>query len=282
MHRGVPTADSRRVSRHRLGHLDLVLDLPVRLASAVSGFAFLDLAESSFATDGEPAVTVTAVVEVERGDTSGDPEYRIDGRIGDPEWRACAPIWWDAEGQGLERVRARLREDRPQDLPLGLRSFLRLLLAETFLRTGGIALHASAVSRAQGAIVMMAPSGGGKTTTVTRFAPESVLADDFTLVSPCPGGFCVPRSPLPGREGTAVTGSPARLWRLVEIEKAAEAGYLPLRGGSAMAAVVRAALVRSCDLAAREALLDVSHRLAVAAGIGRLKVSLSGDPWGVL
>ncbi len=210
----------------------------------------------------------------------------VSGCFGEGSWKvthAGRLLRWEARGEGLRSVRVALAltGDGVEDGYI-VRSFLRFYLAETVARTGGVALHASAVARPEGATVFMARSGGGKTTLVRTFGRGRGLGDDFVLVAPEGGGFCVVPSPVAGREGTPVEGEAAPLWRLCEMKKGAVTRVEPLREVEQVAAVLRHAVLFTRDLAARRALLDTVLRLVREVGVVRLCQSLETPPWEAL
>lgn len=208
------------------------------------------------------------------------------GRFGDREWGvryAGRFTRWAARGEGLRRVRVSLAlsGDGVEDGYV-IRSFLRFFIAETLVRAGGVALHAGAVARPEGAAVFMARSGGGKTTMVRRFGRDGGLGDDFVIVTRVGGTFWVHPSPVAGREGTPVPGRTAVLWRLCEMEKGEATGVESLRPPEQVAAILRHAVLFTRDVAARRALLDTVLRLVREVGVVRLRQSLDTPPWEAL
>ncbi len=204
------------------------------------------------------------------------------GTFGTPAWRFERPPWWMAEGEGIATVRAELNATGPRVRRFAMRSLLRFLVSESLLRIGGVALHAAAITRPGGVAVLMADSGGGKTTAATRFGGDGVLADDFCLVVPGPAGFTVHPSPFPGREQTPASGRGAPLWRMAEIVKADRARFARWTRPETVAAILRHAIVTTADLDARGRLLDVAMRLSDAVPCGALSLSLRTTPWASL
>lgn len=210
----------------------------------------------------------------------------IRGCLDSSDWTARYAgryLRWEAKGQGFQRVRVAvaLSGDDAEDGYV-IRSFLRFFIAEMLVRRGGVALHAASVSRREGAAVFMARSGGGKTTLIGRFGQDGGLGDDFTMVSRVEGQFLVYPSPLSGREGTAVTGHAAPLWRLCEMEKGESTRAERMPVCEQAAAILRHAILFTRDVAARQALLDTVLRLARAVGVVRLHQSLGTPPWEAL
>ena len=256
------------------GHICIALDGPVPCAPLV------------VCPPPDPVIpsllTVRVDVELAQGRGWGGHEYRHSGQIGGQRWTASAPVWWEAEGRGLEEVHCRIWTDGPGGPRLAVRSLLRFLVAEVAVRTGGLAVHAAAVSRPEGAVVLLAPSGGGKTTLACTFGRDAVLADDFCLISPVGDRFRVPVSPLPGREGLVPTGRPAWLWRVAQVVKADEVAFAPLPRAEAVRAVLGSSILFSRDKGALDALLGTAIRLLTETVVGRLWATLEHEPWGVM
>lgn len=265
-----------------LGHVSITIEAAEALEADLRAWPGLVLDGGEDPALGEPVLSVRVQAETTPGGPVGPPEYQCHGRVGDRRWGASSPAWWDAEGHGLDRVRLRLRSGGPGGPCLGIRSFLRFLASEVFARTGGVALHAAAVARPEGAVVLLARSGGGKTTAARAFGQGAVLADDFCLLSPARDRFRVLRSPFPGREATPPAGRPAWLWRIVEIEKAGRVSLVPLPRDEAVASVLKAAFLFGPDRDGRAAILEVALRLVTGYGVGRLRLNLTDEPWGVL
>ncbi len=208
------------------------------------------------------------------------------GRFGKAEWRvryAGRFLRWWARGEDLRRVRVALAlSGDPAEDGFIIRSFLRFFIAETLVRTGGVALHAGAVARPEGAAVFLAKSGGGKTTLVRRFGQDGGLGDDFVVVARNGGRFVVIPSPVAGREGTAVRGRAAPLWRVCDLVKGKATRVEAMRGPEQVAAILRRAVLFSRDLEARRALLDTALGLVREVGVVRLHQSLDTPPWEAL
>jgi radical SAM protein with 4Fe4S-binding SPASM domain len=231
---------------------------------------------------------IDLVAQVCAGDAgTGVPALRGGTRrdlqaFGTPAWRFERRPHWIAEGEGTRHVRARILATSTAGRRVAERSFVRFLLSEALLASGGVALHAAAVARPRGAVVLMADSGGGKTTFARRFGDSDALADDFCLVAPSGEGFEVVPSPFPGRERLPAEGRAARLWRLAELAKARGPAFHPLGMADAVAAVLRHAIASSKGHDARGRLLDVAVRVASSVPAGRLEFGLDRDPWPAL
>ncbi len=243
------------------------------------------------------------LVSTKAGDTRGPVLSRIElvavrrearqrrglvvrGTFGEGVWQAQYAgryLRWKARGRGLEQVRVglALTGEEAED-GYCMRSFIRFFLAELLARNGGVALHAGAVARPEGAVVFMARSGGGKTTLVRTFGRGRGLGDDFVLIVPEGGGFRVVPSPVAGREGTPIEGEASPLWRLCEMVKGEDTQVEPMPDSEQVAAIMRHAVLFTGDLVARRTLLDTVLRLAQSVGVLRLTQSLAVPPWEAL
>jgi hypothetical protein len=214
------------------------------------------------------------------------PPHRPYVREGDPArgpWRLGHDPLWVAEGDGLASVTVRIVElPAPAAPEFGLRQFLRYYVSEALLALGGLALHAAAATRPEGATVFLAPSGGGKTTLVRRHAGAGALSDDMALVVPGRGGPWVVPSPFPGREGVSTTGTAAPLVRIVDLRKGEPPNWMRLSIADAVTLLVLRAKVPDNALPVRERVLDSALRLAQEPGVLRLGLPIDRSPWTIL
>lgn len=263
----------------RVGPFDVRFDFPADLAEVLDG-AVLGLA-----TMGDAVAYRVEWLRARR-----EPARRrglvVQGTFGTGKWcvrHAGRFTRWEARGVGLDhaRVFVALTGDGVEDGYI-VRSFLRFFLAETLARTGGVALHAGAVARPEGAAVFMARSGEGKTTLVRCFGQDAGLGDDFVLVTQVDGLYHVFPSPVAGREGTPVLGGPAPLWRLCEMEKASATEVEKVSQKDQVAAILRHVVLFTKDLAVRRRLLDTVVSLVQKVGVVRLRQCLTIPPWEVL
>jgi len=214
------------------------------------------------------------------------PPNRPYVREGDPArgpWRLGQDPLWMAQGDGLEQVAVEIvTHPTPAGPEYGLRQFLRYYVSEALLALGGLALHAAAVARPEGATVFLAPSGGGKTTLVRRHSGAGALADDMALVVPGRGGPWVVPSPFPGREGVAATGLAAPLVRIVDLLKGETLARVRLPTADAVALLVLRAKVPDGARPVRERVIDAALRLAREPGMERLGLPIDRSPWTLL
>ncbi len=79
---------------------------------------------------------------------------------------------------GITRSRPSVSGLEPEGDPTPLEPPLRMLLAYELARRDGLLMHASGWSDHRGALVFLAVSGGGKTTTAKKLPHVGVLSDD--------------------------------------------------------------------------------------------------------
>ncbi len=80
----------------------------------------------------------------------------------------------------------------------GINALLRVLVALTLLKEGGLLLHASGVRVGKGAYVFPGRSGAGKSTLSKRFARADVLSDEVVAVRLRRGRVEACGTPFPG------------------------------------------------------------------------------------
>lgn len=122
--------------------------------------------------------------------------------------------------------------------PTALDTPLRLLMSYELLRGDGLLLHASGYADRRGAVLFLAVSGGGKTTTARKLPHEGVLSDDQVALTRSPEGWTAHALPFVGEYARATRPARAPLRALVLLEKASE---VTLRGVSAPVALARVA-----------------------------------------
>lgn len=201
----------------------------------------------------------------------------VDGEVGGGRWSVLnrRPAW-TCEGSGLSSVRLVLRGREPG---AALASFLKFLLSEVLVRTGGLAVHGAAVRRPGGAIVALAPSGGGKTTLVRTFGGHDTIGDDYSAFAPASDGWVVFPVPFSGREGTVAEAPAAPLRLIAELGKAEVPSWRPFGRAAAVSLIVHHALLYTRSLSVRTALLDTAGRLVRSVPAGRLGFNLVDPPW---
>lgn len=122
--------------------------------------------------------------------------------------------------------------------PTALDTPLRLLVSYELLQNNGLLLHASGYADRRGAVLFLAVSGGGKTTTARKLPHEGVLSDDQVALTRATEGWTAHALPFVGEYARATRPLRSPLRALVLLEKASE---VSLRGVSAPTALARVA-----------------------------------------
>jgi len=223
-------------------------------------------------------------VRLEGGESGqgANAEVLVHGPFAAPGWFASLGRLWKAWGEDGGAVRVACDVSAPAVTDLALTSFLRFLVAEAAARSGGLAFHACAVARPDGAALLLARSDGGKTTFARTFGHLGVIGDDYCVVAPLRGRLWVFPTPFRGREGTPVSSPALPLWRAAELVKSDRVTREPLRGSDAVVAVLRHVLLFSMDRSLRLAVLETAARVASEGRMARLWFGLRDDPWKVL
>jgi len=205
----------------------------------------------------------------------------VTGTFGEGTW-VRRGMGWEATGLGLGPVDVRCEGTDFLSYRMTTGSFIRFFMAHLAILRGGMSLHAASVARPEGAYVLMAHSGGGKTTFARTFGRQVILADDHSFIVPIKDRMWVWPSPFPGREGTAVTTSPMPLVGIDELAQDPRTWYEPLRCRDGLAALLAYAVVFEFDQTTRRHLLDNALAIVRHDQVGRLHFNLTNDPWEVL
>jgi len=201
------------------------------------------------------------------------------GDFGGVRWRR-GDTGWVASGQALRIVDVACRGSDFLSCRTSLGGFLRHFLAHLSVRRGGLSLHAASVVHGAGAFVLMAHSGGGKTTFARRFGAGGVLADDHSFVLPWRNQMWVWPSPFPGREGMVVDPDPMPLIGMVQLARGPSTRWMALPKVDRIEALMAHAVLFDTDTVTRQLLLDQVLRLE--RRVGRLELDLDHDPWEAL
>jgi hypothetical protein len=166
--------------------------------------------------------------------------------------------------------------------PKAASELLVLLAAAALELSGGLCLHATAVELDHGAVLLLGPSGAGKTTAAQLLGDVPCLAYDRVAVAPSGPGGGYEVWALPGGSPPRLARSRARVLPLagfVRVAQAYEKSQVRALGPSEATLYLREAVeigVGAGFLEARR-LETVSH-LALAAAGGRAEVVL-GQAW---
>lgn len=192
-----------------------------------------------------------------------------------------ALTWWPrerrAEGERVawETKLVGATDVTPLDTPL------RLLLSHALPARDGLLVHASGYGDARGAVVFMAPTRGGKTTTTRKLPHDHVLSDDQVALRREGGVWWAYALPFVGEYARATTPRRARLRAVVLLEKAPTLSLTPVPPGEALARVLRCTVrfVRGGDAGP---LLGLAGDLVEAIPVRRLALAKDDPIDGVL
>lgn len=184
---------------------------------------------------------------------------------------------WSADGGALlaRGLEAELRRVAPgrfeadvrlQDLEYGVSHAMTALSAMAVQREGGLVLHAAAVEHAGRAVLLIGPSGAGKTTAGNLCHGARWIARDRLAVLPrgdawlawgMPGGDELELAPAPPKPYPVLA-----LWRVRRNDTSAQ--LTPLTGARAVALVREATQLTGGVGAERDAL---THAIALVEGV---------------
>lgn len=167
---------------------------------------------------------------------------------------------------GRHAATARVRPTEPVVDPMDdvtpIDTPLRLQLASELPSRGGAMVHACGYADGRGAVLFIARSGGGKTTTARKLPEDHVLSDDLVAVRRTPDGWDALSLPFVGEWRRPTTPRRARVRALVFLRKAEalSVGDCPAR--EAFAETLQAMVWFAQGDPAAAALLDHAHDLA--------------------
>ncbi len=119
-------------------------------------------------------------------------------------------------------VRPTMVTDEPMHDITPLDTPLRLQLASELPARGGAMVHACGYADDRGAVLFVARSGGGKTTTARKLPEAHVLSDDLVAVRRTPAGWDAFSLPFVGEWRRPTVPRRARLRAVVFLRKADE------------------------------------------------------------
>lgn len=186
-------------------------------------------------------------------------------------WRPAARR---ADGERVESASQRpaLIDATALDTPL------RLILSHELPARDGLLVHAAGYGDARGAVVFMAPTQGGKTTTTRKLPEAHVLSDDQVALRREGGRWWAYALPFVGEYAKATTPRRCPLRAIVLLEKAPSLTLDRVRGGAALARVMRCT-VRFARGGDGAALLGLVGDLTAATPVYRLALA-KDDPVG--
>lgn len=210
--------------RARFGAYETPADAPPSRASPIALTLRVD---PDWKLPREPSVAYPGVEVTREGDTihylRAHDELRWNPSTRQAEGTALPPL------AGLRAV-----ED-----PTALDTPLRLLVSYELLCGDGLLLHASGYGDGRGAVLFLAVSGGGKTTTARKLPHEGVLSDDQVALTRSPEGWTAHALPFVGEYARATRPLQAPLRALVLLEKASEVSLRRVSAPVALARVAR-------------------------------------------
>lgn len=204
---------------------------------------------------------------------------------GDPDagpWRAVYEPYWQAHGTGWGSAEVTLGTQNRVPVARALYLFLRFWISELIRLRGGLVVHAAAVRRPQGAVLLVAPSRGGKTTFVRTHGGNDVLGDDHAILVLRQGRFFVVPSPFPGREGTVAGAKEAPLWQIAALFKGAAPVVEDFPPSEAVGLLIRNSFMAFSSTQGRQRLLDRVVDLTIDSPVARLTSTLDLPPWQAL
>jgi hypothetical protein len=187
-----------------------------------------------------------------------------------------ALTWWPAaqraEGERVGAVSKRpaVVDATPLDTPL------RLILSHELPRRGGLLVHAAGYGDARGAVVFMAPTRGGKTTTTRKLPHACVLSDDQVALRREGGAWWAYALPFVGEYARATVPQRHPLRAIVLLEKASKLSLVRATPGEAIARVLGCTVrfVRGGDASV---LLALAAELTTTTPVWRLALA-KDDP----
>ncbi len=145
----------------------------------------------------------------------------------------------------------------PADTPL------RLLASYALLARGrGALVHASGVLYRDRGVLLIGPSGAGKTTSARLAAPGSVLSDDQVALLETPAGLALESTPFVGLYGHTIAPTRAPLAALVVLDRSSPGRLEPIGRAEAFGALVRCLPLYARTPATASAALRLAERAA--------------------
>lgn len=207
-----------------------------------------------------PLVVVKVDASVRSAGPREDPR-RIDAG---PDWvrTADAHVRWRREGHGRYAAEAEL------EAPYGLSHMTTALTGALVSAEGGVVLHAAAVVLEERAVLLIGPSGAGKTSAACLCGGTRWLAKDRVALLPTSAGWRA--WGMPGGDDITLPQAPNRPLPVAAIARVRRADEAPsLRRLDPLRALV--ALRESTQTAGSEPALDAPAALAEAVPVYELR-----------
>ncbi len=215
-----------------------------------------------------PAVTPVAVFPAADGRVLDDGRVSFVRLFDELTYEPTARI---ATGRttGTSRDLAAIEDPTPIDTPL------RLLLSYELPRRRGLLVHACGFADPRGAVVFMAPSGGGKTTTARKLPHATVLSDDQVALRWTPEGWCAWSLPFVGEYARATRPQKARLRAVVLLSQASEVSLARVSAQTALPKVLSGTVYFVRGDPGSAALLD--HAIDLVASVPVYSLGITRD-----
>ena len=153
--------------------------------------------------------------------------------------------------------------------PTALDTPLRFIASLALPRHEGLLMHASGYADARGAVLFLAVSGGGKTTTARKLPHANVLSDDQVALRRVAGEWTAFALPFVGEYRRATVPRRAPLRAVVLLAKGEGAALARVPPAAAIASVMRCA-VNFAPGPHNATLLDLAADLATRVPVHRL------------
>lgn len=159
----------------------------------------------------------------------------------------------------------------------------RVLTALLLDRAGGLLLHGAGLVRGGRGLLLLGPSGTGKTTAARNAAGAIVLNDDLVALLPgAPGAWRLLATPFSNATQVRPAPGQAPLAGILRLRPAPEPAIQPLSAGRAVAELLGAVPVLVADAQRLPPLLERLNRLAAAAPCAILRLRDRPDYWPVV
>lgn len=153
--------------------------------------------------------------------------------------RSSEEVTWDPRARRAEVTCLHVAQRHPPMVdPTAVDTPLRLVLSHDLPARDGLLVHACGYGDARGAVVFLAPTGGGKTTTSRKLPHASVLSDDQVALRRVDGAWRAFALPFVGDYGRATVPRVAPLRALVLLEKSSAATLTRATGARTLARVM--------------------------------------------
>jgi hypothetical protein len=188
--------------------------------------------------------------------------------------RETDEVLWHPQTRRGEALRAHIEQPHagpvvdatPIDTPL------RLILSFDLPQCDGLLVHASGYGDDRGAVVFLAPSRGGKTTTARKLTPAQVLSDDQVALRRQGGTWYAHALPFVGEYARATTPRVSPLRALVLLDKATTLSLERVATPRALARVL-GCVVRFVRGGGAEPIIDLASDLVARVPVYHLALS---------